>query len=95
VRLSSTSTTIRQEQELLSQNSWMKTKVLYRLMDMLLMTSLIKKRGGENHIGYLAHARPKFMDAQKARGKNKNKIDGAKIALKFIKGFYGIEKMAK
>lgn len=55
----------------------------------------LDQKEGVNHIGCLAHARRKFMDAQKARGKNNRKTGGAEMGLKFIKGLYGIEKRAK
>jgi transposase len=47
------------------------------------------------HIGCLAHARRKFMEAQKARGKSSKKVGGADIALNFINDLYRIEKKAK
>ena len=47
------------------------------------------------HIGCWAHARRKFMDADKARGKNKGKVGSTTIALNYIRKLYGIEKKAK
>jgi len=43
------------------------------------------------HLGCLAHARRKFMDAKKARGKNCKKTGGADAGLKFIKDLYRVE----
>lgn len=49
---------------------------------------------GVEHSGCLAHARRKFTDAQKARGKNANpgSID---IALKYIREIYVVESNAR
>ncbi len=47
------------------------------------------------HLGCLAHARRKFVEAQKARGKNSKKTGGPDIALKYIKDLYRLEKRAK
>ncbi len=52
-------------------------------------------RDGIVHLGCLAHCRRKFMEAQKARGKNAKKQGSADKALKFIKNLYAIEKRAK
>lgn len=48
-----------------------------------------------DHLGCLAHARRKFMEAQKARGKNNKKTGGPDVALKYIQDLYRIEKRAK
>jgi len=48
-----------------------------------------------DHLGCWAHARRKFIEAQKARGKNSKKPGSADQALKFIKTLYSIEKKAK
>lgn len=50
---------------------------------------------GVTHLGCLAHARRKFMEAQKARGKNNKKTGGPDIALQYIQNLYRIEKRAK
>ena len=50
---------------------------------------------GIDHLGCLAHARRKFMDAKKARRKNKKKAGSVDQALKYIKDLYSIEKRAK
>lgn len=47
------------------------------------------------HLGCWAHARRKFMDADKARGKNKGKAGSTTIALNYIRKLYGIEKRVK
>ncbi len=48
------------------------------------------------HLGCMAHARRKFVAAQKARGKNSKKSSsGPDIALKYIKDIYRIERKAK
>lgn len=47
------------------------------------------------HLGCLAHARRKFVEAQKARGKNATKAGGPDVALKYIKDLYQIERKAK
>lgn len=47
------------------------------------------------HLGCLAHARRKFMEAQKARGKNSKKTGGPDVALQYINDLYRIEKRAK
>lgn len=46
------------------------------------------------HIGCWAHARRKFMDADKAGG-NKSKLGSAGVALNYIKALYSIEKRAR
>ncbi len=43
----------------------------------------------------MAHARRKFVEAQKARGKSSTKTGGSDIALKHIKELYRIEKKTK
>ena len=50
---------------------------------------------GVTHIGCWAHARRKFMEAKKARGKNSKKTGSVDQALKFIKDLYHIEHKAK
>jgi transposase len=47
------------------------------------------------HIGCWAHARRKFMEAQKARGKSSRKTGSVDKALKFIKNLYNLEQRAK
>ncbi len=47
-----------------------------------------------NHAGCLAHARRKFTDAKKARGKNK-KPGSVDVALGYIRKIYAIESEAK
>lgn len=47
------------------------------------------------HIGCFAHARRKFVEAQKARGKNSKKSGGADVAVNFINDLYRIEKKAR
>jgi len=47
------------------------------------------------HIGCWAHARRKYMEAQKVRGKNAKKTGSVDQALKFIKDLYSIERRAK
>ncbi len=47
-----------------------------------------------SHSGCLAHARRKFTDAQKARGKNK-KPGSTDVALSYIRKLYAIESEAK
>ncbi len=47
------------------------------------------------HLGCWAHARRKFKEAQKARGKNSKKASGPDVALQYIKDLYRIEKKAK
>ncbi len=47
------------------------------------------------HLGCLAHARRKFVEAQKARGKNARKGGAPDVALKYISDLYRIEKKAK
>lgn len=47
------------------------------------------------HIGCWAHARRKFIDAQKARGKSSDKNGSVDKALKFIKNLYALERRAK
>lgn len=48
-----------------------------------------------SHLGCWAHARRKFMEAQKARGKKSKKTGGPDIALQYIKELYRIEKKQK
>ncbi len=55
----------------------------------------LDEKSGVLHIGCWAHARRKFMEAQKAKGKNANKSGSADKALKFIKDLYRIEARAK
>jgi transposase len=50
---------------------------------------------GVSHLGCWAHARRKFMDAKKARGKNSKKAGSVDEALKYIKDIYSIETRAK
>ncbi len=50
---------------------------------------------GVSHLGCWAHARRKFVEAQKARGKNSKKAGSTDQALKFIRTLYDIEKAAK
>lgn len=52
-------------------------------------------RKGITHLGCWAHARRKFMDAQKARPKKGSKVGGPNVALKYIKELYRIEQKAK
>lgn len=47
------------------------------------------------HVGCWAHARRKFIDAQKARGKKTKKAGSVEVALGFIRNLYAIEKKAK
>ena len=47
------------------------------------------------HIGCWAHVRRKFMDAQKAKGKNAKKTGSTEVALSYIRDLYAIEKKAK
>jgi transposase len=47
------------------------------------------------HIGCWAHARRKFMEARKARGKNNKKFGSDDKALKFIKDLYRVEQRVK
>ncbi|WP_163341003.1 IS66 family transposase [Desulfopila sp. IMCC35008] len=47
------------------------------------------------HLGCWAHARRKFMEAKKARGKNSKKTGGPDVALQFIKDLYRIERRAQ
>lgn len=47
------------------------------------------------HLGCLAHARRKFMEARKARGKNSKKAGAPDVALKYIKDLYRLEKKAQ
>lgn len=49
---------------------------------------------GIHHAGCLAHARRKFTDAQKARGKVK-KPGSVEVALSYIRKIYGVESQAK
>jgi transposase len=55
----------------------------------------LDKKKGITHIGCWAHARRKFVAAQKASGKNSKKNGSVDQALKFIKDLYHIEKRAK
>ncbi len=55
----------------------------------------LDKETGILHIGCWAHARRKYVDAQKAKGKNAKKSGSADKALKFIKDLYRIETKAK
>jgi len=50
---------------------------------------------GVDHLGCMAHARRKFMEAKKVRGKSVKKSGSADVALGFITKLYGIEKRAK
>jgi transposase len=50
---------------------------------------------GVSHLGCWAHARRKFVEAQKARGKNSKKAGSTDQALKFIRTLYDIEKAAQ
>lgn len=50
---------------------------------------------GVSHIGCWAHARRKFMEAQRVRGKNSKTAGGADKGLKFIKSLYDLERRAK
>lgn len=50
---------------------------------------------GINHIGCWAHARRKFMEARKARGKNSKARGSDDKALNYIKNIYRIEQRAK
>ena len=47
------------------------------------------------HLGCLAHARRKFVEAQKARGKDSKTAGGPDVALRYIKDLYRLEKRAK
>jgi len=47
------------------------------------------------HLGCWAHARRKFMDAKKARGKKNTKAGSVDTGLTFIKKLYNIEKRIK
>jgi transposase len=47
------------------------------------------------HIGCFAHARRKFVEAKKARGKGSKKSGGADIAINLINDLYRVEKKAK
>ena len=47
------------------------------------------------HLGCWAHARRKFMDAQKAKPKKSSRVGGADVALRYIKDLYRIEQKAK
>ncbi|MFT5701736.1 MAG: transposase [Desulforhopalus sp.] len=49
---------------------------------------------GVHHAGCLAHARRKFTDAQKARGKN-SKPGSVDVALAYIRKIYAVESEAK
>lgn len=49
---------------------------------------------GVTHLGCWAHARRKFMDAQKARPKKGPKVGSPDVALKYIKDLYRIEQKA-
>ena len=50
---------------------------------------------GVSHLGCWAHARRKFMDAKKARGKNSKKAGAVDEGLAYIKKLYTIETGAK
>lgn len=50
---------------------------------------------GIKHLGCWAHVRRKFMDAQKARGKNIKKRGSVDVALSFIRKLYLLEKKGK
>lgn len=50
---------------------------------------------GISHLGCWAHVRRKFMDAQKARGKNVGKSGSVDVALGFIRKLYHLEKKGK
>jgi transposase len=52
-------------------------------------------KSGVVHLGCWAHARRKFMDAQKAQPKKGRKAGSADIALQYIKDLYRIEQKAK
>ena len=47
------------------------------------------------HLGCWAHARRKFKEADKARGKKAKKSGSVNVALKYIRNVYGIEKELK
>jgi transposase len=47
------------------------------------------------HLGCWAHARRKFKEADKARGKKAKKSGSVNVALKYIRNIYGIEKELK
>lgn len=47
------------------------------------------------HLGCWAHARRKFLDAQKAKPKKSRRTGGADVALRYIKDLYRIEQKAK
>lgn len=47
------------------------------------------------HLGCWAHARRKFVEAQKARGKKNKRSGGPDVALQYIQDLYRIEKKAK
>lgn len=55
----------------------------------------LDEKTGVTHLGCWAHARRKFMEAKKARGKNSKKIGGPDVALQYIRDLYRIEKKAK
>lgn len=55
----------------------------------------LDQRPAVTHLGCWAHARRKFMEAKKARGKNSKKTGGPDIALQHIQNLYRIEKRAK
>jgi transposase len=55
----------------------------------------LNDKQGVDHLGCWAHARRKFMEAQKARGKNSKKTGGPDVALKYIKDLYRVEQKAK
>ena len=55
----------------------------------------LDEQTGVTHLGCWAHARRKFMEAKKARGKNSKKTGGPDVALQFIKDLYRLERRAK
>jgi transposase len=56
--------------------------------------NFLDNRKGVIHVGCWAHARRKFMEAEKARPKNA-KPGSSTVALKHIQTLYGVEKKAK
>lgn len=52
-------------------------------------------KSGVVHLGCWAHARRKFIDAQKAQPKKGSKTGGADVAIQYIKELYRIEQRAK
>lgn len=55
----------------------------------------LDKNQAISHFGCWAHARRKFNDADKARGKNVGKPGSTTVALNFIRQLYAIEKKAR